>query len=76
MESNNVIYKSNKYSVLAEETYCDTDGSCFELRLMLNVLEVTISVTQIWIYTEENLIKMFSNMEDDKVENFFNKWGM
>ena len=73
MESDNIIYCSDKYSVLAEEVYNDTDGLCFELRLILNVLDCMIAVTHTWIYTDESLRKAFNNMNNKEVEDFFYK---
>lgn len=73
MESNNVIYRSEKYTVLAEEIYSDIDGTLFELRLILNVLEETIDSVEAWCGNIEHLKITFSMMNDARVIKTFNK---
>lgn len=73
MESNNVIYRSDKYSVLAEEVYSDCDGAMFELRLILNVLDVSIDHAQVWCDSMESLKIIFGMMSDTTVVKKFNE---
>lgn len=73
MESNNVIYESEKYTVLAEEIYSDIDGTLFELRLILNVLEISIDNVEAWCSNVEHLRTTFSMMNDARVVRTFNK---